>query len=144
LKLYTLEPQTNSCTAFSSPSVYQRFILCCNGTSILSSLSQHRFYCAAGPSLSEVNGLYAGRNSGHVYGSKSDDATSRITFGTPEKIQQDASHCGFYVLFVTHSPTSSVVFDDVENIFQSLTARFCTSLRTSIYSSSGPMSLGCP
>jgi hypothetical protein len=57
------------------------------------------FAALRGPSLAEVNDLYAGRNAGHIYGSKSDDATSRINLGTLKRIQQDASRCGLCALF---------------------------------------------
>jgi hypothetical protein len=57
------------------------------------------FNALRGPSLSEVNDLYAGRNAAHIYGSKSDDATSRINIGTLERIKQRASRCDLCGLF---------------------------------------------
>jgi hypothetical protein len=57
------------------------------------------FAALRGPLLAEVSDLYAGRNSGHMYGSKSDDATSRINLGTLSRIREDASRCGLCALF---------------------------------------------
>jgi hypothetical protein len=57
------------------------------------------FTALRGPSVSEVNDLYAGRNAGFIYGSVSDDATSRVNLGTLARIQQDAPRCGLCTLF---------------------------------------------
>lgn len=57
------------------------------------------FTALRGPSLSEVNDLYASRNSGHIYGSTSDDATSRVNLGTLARIRQSATRCGLCALF---------------------------------------------
>jgi hypothetical protein len=57
------------------------------------------FNALRGPTRAEVDNLYVGRNAAHMYGSKSDDATSRINLGTLVRIQQEASRCGLCALF---------------------------------------------
>jgi hypothetical protein len=51
------------------------------------------FTALRGPSLSELDDLYAGRNPGHIYSSKTEDGTSRIYLGTLKGLQQNAIRC---------------------------------------------------
>jgi len=57
------------------------------------------FAALRGPSLAEVNDLYADRNARHIYGSKSADASLRINLGTFKRIREGASRCRLCGLF---------------------------------------------